>query len=120
MKVKYTLLKILFLISRSEVSPQEQDTKQFWIRSTSLYCSFVELNPPVLDSLAVCTMTNMMTYTITMTVKVTSYTHFLSWRYIGIANKLNKGVLEGFANMQAGTVDAAEVHSDNETLNYQY
>jgi len=55
-----------------------------------------------------------------MTVKVTSYTHFLSWRYIGIANKLNKGVLEGFANMQAGTVDAAEVHSDNETLNYQY
>jgi hypothetical protein len=97
MKVKYTLLKILFLISRSEISPQEQNTKQFWICSTSLSCSFVELNLPVLDSLTVCTMTNMMTYTTTMTVKVTSYTHFLLWQYIGIANKLKKGFKKDMA-----------------------
>lgn len=79
MKVKYTLLKILFLISRSEISPQEQNTKQILnMFNVAFYCSFVELNLPVLDSVTVCTMTNMMTYTITMTVRVTSYTHFLS------------------------------------------
>jgi len=62
----------------------------------------------------------MMTYTITMTVKVTSYTHFLPWRYTGIEKQIKQRVLEGFGNMQAGTADAAEVHSHKEILNYQH
>jgi hypothetical protein len=33
--------------------------------------------------------------------------------------QIKQGVLERFGSMQAGTADAAEVHSHNEILHYQ-